>query len=238
MAKDLGKLKVIALLQARGRGSTLPEKNMYRLNSEPMIAHFLNEIKKADFIDGIGVWTECDAIADVVKSCGCQALKRPRGMVHYGSGFYAPDAWHQCIEQEAEKVFGPPPYVRVWLNCNHVLFSFTSLETMFRLFVEDDEADIIFPVCRIESDLHVINPETSSLFPVLFKTAHLNETRSVLYRKVGMHISVSGSGAEKQKLREIHFEVPWYEGRDIQEFEDTFFAEYLLKKRAKKRGGL
>ena len=231
MAKQLDGLKVIALFQARGRGSTLPDKNMFPLNGVPMIAHFLNEIKKCGFIDEIGVWTESEAIEGIVEDCGCSAFKRPKGMVHYGSGFYTPHEWHLAIEKHVEQLFGPPPYVRVWLNCNHVLFSSRSLETMYRLFLENDEADIIFPIYRIEPDLCMINPNTNTLFPVLFGSGYAEEGRSILYRKVGMHISLAGVATDAKRIREIFFEVPWYEGRDVQEYEDTVFAEYFLKKR-------
>ena len=137
LKKNLQEMKVIGLLQARGRGSTLPNKNMYPLNGKPMIWHFLKEMKKATCLDAIGVWTECTKIARVVEECECHVLDRPKEMVHYGSGFYSPDDWHRCLDDETEKKFGKPPYIRVWLNCNHVLFTKRSLEKMHSMFIND-----------------------------------------------------------------------------------------------------
>ena len=233
MPKNIKDKRVIALFQARGRGSTIPKKNLYPLNGIPMIQHFLDEVKKTDFIDEIGVWTECDEIARVVESCGCTPLFRPRGMVHYGSGFYTPDEWHQCIDAETEKFFGKDPYVRVWLNCNHVLFRAETLNRMYEMFVEDTEADIIFPICEIDPDLHMVNPENGFLFPVLFRTGDLKGNENQLYRRIGMHISMSEAAPKEGPPKEIYLTVPWFEGKDVQEMEDIDFAEYTLSKRSK-----
>lgn len=225
--------KVIAVMQARGRGSTIPKKNLYPLNGKPMLWHFLTEMKKADFIDAIGVWTECDQIAKMVQSCGCRPLFRPKGMVHYGSGFYTPEQWHECIDGETEKYFGKGPYIRVWLNCNYVLFRAESLTRMYTMFMEDKDADIVFPIYAIEPDLHMLNPRTGYLFPVLFGSEHLKREENQLYRRVGIHISLAGITPQSGPAKAIYLKIPWHEGKDIQEMEDVEFAEYVLEHREK-----
>jgi hypothetical protein len=103
---------------------------------------------------------------------------------------------------------------------------------MFELFLNDQNAHIIFPVTPVEDNICMINPVDGYLFPVFRNLKTGSEMK--LYRKIGMHISVFGQQTEPRTCRELRYEVPWYEGRDIQELEDIPFAEFWLNKRKEK----
>lgn len=223
-------MKVIAVLSARGRGSTLPKKNIHPINGKPMLWHFLKEMKKCSFLDEICVWTESEEVGEVAREFGCHILERPREMVHYGAGFFTIDEWRKCVSDQLLDRYGTAGNIQVHLNCNHVLFRAETLEAMFDKLMEDENATVIYPMYKVDPHLYMVNPNTNYLFPVWDSPGMDRQKFPQLYRKVDIYIR----HALRPKLpgdKELFHIIPWHEGRDIQGEEDLEFAGYMLSKR-------
>ncbi len=226
------KIRAIAVIHARGRGSTLQKKNIYPLLGKPMLWHFLTEMKKCSFLEGIAVWTESEEVAEVVRACGCTPLKRPLEMVHYKSGFSNHEEWAENVTEQLMEKFNTTGNIQLHLNCNYTLLKASTLETMFDKLMEDPYSGIISPVYKIEPHIYMENHLTGSLFPVWECKGLDRQKIPQLYRTVGVNIRHAprcGEGINN----ELFHEIPWAEGRDIQSEEDIEFAEFVLSKRHK-----
>ena len=209
----------IGVIYARGRGSSLKKKNIYPLNGEPMLGHFIKEMLQADCLDQIAVWTDCTETAEVARKSGGVVLSRPREMVHYESGFCNPNQWGDFVTDQLEKTFGRFDYT-MHLNCNYVLFRAKTLDAMMARMQEDDTLGFIYAVSPVEGNIFLENDITHNPMPLFLDLPNM-------MRKMNISISEVHSG----KIGSTYFEVSWEEGRDVQHLNDIKFAEYILKKR-------
>jgi len=228
--QTMEKIRAIAVIHARGRGTTLPRKNIYPILGKPMLWHFLTEMKKCTFLEGIAVWTESEEVAEVVRECGCVHLERPLEMVHYTSGFSNASEWSALVTEQLMEHFQTTGNVQIHLNCNHTLLKASTLETMFDKLMEDPMAGMITPIYRIEPHIYMENPHTGSLFPVWESKGLDRQKYPQLFRLVGINIRHAPRCATGIN-RELFHEIPWSEGRDIQHEDDIEFAEFVLGKR-------
>lgn len=224
-------LRAIAIIYARGRGSSLPNKTLYPLCGKPLIWHFLQEMRKAKFLDEIAVWSESEEVAEVVRECGCTPFVRPREMVHYASGFASPAEWRECINSQLTEHFGNAGNIQVHLNCNYLMLRAATLERMYDTLLEDPQANLIVPIYPVDPHLYIINEATRYLFPVWEYPGLDRQKYPQLYRKVGVSIRHVLRGAFGRPENELYHQIPRHEGVDVQNAEDIPFAEYLLAKR-------
>ena len=211
----------VGIIYARGRGSSLKQKNIYPLNGTPMLAHFIGEMLRAECVDHIAVWTECAEVARVAGESGAVVLDRPREMVHYESGFSEATSWGKVVTDLLEKTFGHLDYCMNF-NCNYVLFRAQTLDDMMQRLQADKDLGFIYAVSPVRDGIYVENHVTHNpmpLFPLL----------PGLVRRMGISISEVNTGASGR----THHEVSWEEGRDVQHADDIPFAEYVLRTRGR-----
>ncbi len=73
------KIKVLAVIPARGGSKGLPRKNIRNLANKPLIAHAIEEAKKCKLIDRLIVSTDDEEIAEVAKRYGAEVpFLRPK----------------------------------------------------------------------------------------------------------------------------------------------------------------
>ena len=73
------KLKVLAIIPARGGSKGIPKKNIIELNGKPLIQYTLDMAKGSKYIDKIFLSSDDDEIIEVVNSLGVSSnYKRPR----------------------------------------------------------------------------------------------------------------------------------------------------------------
>lgn len=231
--------QVYGIISARGRGTTLRRKNLHPLNGRPLLEHFLLEMGRATCFTKIFVWTEDQEIASVAASCGAEPLHRPQTMVHYGSSFHSPQEWDDCVGHQLLARFGATDHAIVHLNCNYVLFSAASIDRMFdTLMGAGDEHHTIYPFYRVHPGFWTENPQTGTLFPVLHPPGGTWRSHPNLMRRVGISIRHNRRAQRAREVRApLRFDVPWYEGLDLERAEDIAFAEYMLTKRPQALAG-
>lgn len=224
-------MKVIARLLARGNGSSLKRKNSYPILGKPMLWRFLTEVKKADFIDDIFVWTEDDELARITRDCACHVIPRSREQTFYHSGFSDPNQWGTYMDDFIMSKCGTLGDIKVGLNCNYCLITAEILEKMFVRLMEDRTADTIMPVTKIDPHLYMENPKTGCLFPVWVHSGLDRQDYPDLYRAGGLSISHPKRRIHNFGLRTLYYQVPPEYLLDIHSIEDVKLAEYYLMRR-------
>lgn len=71
-------MEIIALIPARGGSKGIPFKNIRHLNGKPLIAHSIENAKKANNIDRIVVTTDDKKISAISEECGAEVIIRPK----------------------------------------------------------------------------------------------------------------------------------------------------------------
>lgn len=224
-------MNVVAVLMARGSGSTLKRKNAYPVLDHPMLWWALTEAKKAKFIKHVFVWTEDQELADITRQCGCEVIPRSEDEISYHSGFSNPNSWGPERDKFIVEKTGTID-IKVDLNCNFVLMTAEILEGMFWKLMEDPMAGDIWPVAEVHGHYFMENPKNNKLFPVW----HCQNLDRQSYPK----FLVRGSGVcithvLRQKimvgLQSIYYEVPERYLLDVHDEEGVELAEFYLRRR-------
>ena len=66
----IGKKTVLCIIQARGGSKSIPLKNIYKINSHPLISYSICAAKNSKYIDDIIVSTDSKKIAKVANEYG------------------------------------------------------------------------------------------------------------------------------------------------------------------------
>jgi len=70
--------EVIAIIPARGGSKAVPRKNVYMLAGKPLIAHMIEEAKRARSVNRVVVSTDDSEIASVSEEYGAEVVRRPK----------------------------------------------------------------------------------------------------------------------------------------------------------------
>ncbi len=208
------------VIAARGRGSSLEDKNIYPLNGRPLLVHVIEELGRAACVDGVAVWTDSDRVAAVARQCGAAILPRPREMVHYQAGFYGLDEWQTFLTNQVDGHFGQMDY---WIsvNCNYALFRASTLDAMMARIVDTPGLGVIYAVSPVRPPIYLENHVCGTVMPLF-------PSLGGMVRRMGVSITEIHTGA----TRRAHHLVSWEEGLDFQHKDDIPFTQYLLRQRA------
>ena len=229
-------MNVIAVMMARGEGSTLKRKNAYPVLGKPMLQWVLEETKKAKFIDHIFVWTEDGELQKITKDCGCHVIPRSKDEIHYHGGGLNPNHWgpyrnnymHNFLASRLEGFTEID--IKVDLNCNYVLITADILEGMYRTLMEHRSAKNIFPVAKFQG--HLFQLHKGNLFPVWHcQDLKHQEYPPLVLRGSGISITHEKRQRESVELPSIYYEVEQKYLLDVHDKEDIELAEYYLGKR-------
>jgi len=92
--------KVLAVISARGRSNTIPQKNIRILAGKPLVSYVIESAKASNSIDRIVVTTDHPEIALVAEQYGCDVINRPEELCGDGVSFTS-IVWHavEYLEQ-------------------------------------------------------------------------------------------------------------------------------------------
>ena len=71
------KMKIIAIIPARGGSKGIPRKNIRLLAGKPLIAYSIEAALKSRYINKVVVSTEDAEIAEISRRYGVEIIKRP-----------------------------------------------------------------------------------------------------------------------------------------------------------------
>lgn len=229
---------VFAFVPARSGSKRIPNKNLVDLNGHPLIAYTLNAARQAGIFKKIIVSTDSDVIAEISSTYGSVTNKLRTPEI---SGETSPDIeWVkfelQNVEHENEDLF-------MILRPTNPLRESITIVSALELFSKNQQFDSLRamrPVKehpgkmwrRLDGSLEVtafnsrINKITGTqdhsspmqtLEPLLIQDASLEITTA---KSINKHNTISGS-------RVMAFEMPGYEGFDINYPDDLSYLEFL-----------
>ena len=217
---------VIALIKARGTGSTLKGKNMYSVLGKPVLGYSLEILMQLPFLNKVYVWSEDAKIKSLARDYGAVALDRPKSMIHYGAEFHSQlEINFNSINQIKEDLGQPYEYC-LNFNCNMLLFRPQSLCTMFDRLVADPAARSIQAIEPVQTGFCLTN-DRHGLMPFLNDSMMPEEMNRRLYRRVGVTMNKCGiQHAKNNKV--LYHKVAKEEGQDIHDKLDIKLIEFYL----------
>lgn len=140
------KLKIIALIPARGGSKTIPHKNIKKLAGKPLIVHTIEVSKSSSLIDRIIVSTDSQQIADISKKAGAEVpFLRPAEFAQDDTldlpVFIHCLEWMKVYEQYI-------PDILVHLRPTSPLRTVEMLDTAIQMLVDNPLADSVRTVCE------------------------------------------------------------------------------------------
>jgi len=223
-------MKVAAVIRARGRGSSLPGKNMYELDGEPLIWHFLKEVTRATCLDHIFVWTEDSKMESVVEQFEkVSIIPRPLEMVYPPMSDEEELAQDESITRGIVNHMGCWPEVIFDLNCNEILLTANVIDTIFDFLMERGDVSVIRTMYHIDPNVYLAHK--GHLFSLLTEQGVDRQDQPQLARMA--YTSCKYNKRMKDKSKTVYmFRIPSYMGFDFQHEDDIPYAEYMLERRA------
>lgn len=223
--------KVVCTIVARGGGSTLYRKNLYRLNGKPVIAWALEILRATSFVTDIVVWSEDDEIKEIAEGYGAVHVPRPRTMVHYFSGFHTLEEWYLYRYERIREILGYTGDYEMGFNCNNILLRPGSLDAMFKLLTDNESwACRVQGVVQVEPGLCLESGASGCLFPFWNDPDLAPDEHPPLYRLMGVGIGNPRTCSDAA-YAPVYYQFPPEEGFDFQNAEDVPFARFGLAKR-------
>lgn len=72
------RMKIAAIIPARGGSKAIPGKNIYPLAGKPLLAHTIEQARKAESVQRVVVSTDDPQIGKAAKKYGAEVIKRPK----------------------------------------------------------------------------------------------------------------------------------------------------------------
>jgi CMP-N,N'-diacetyllegionaminic acid synthase len=141
------KLKILAIVPARGGSKGLPKKNILPLNGIPLIGITINAAKKSKFIDRLILSTDCPEIAQVASQFNIEnPFMRPPELATDTA--FAPDNYEYTIKRMKDE-FNYAADIVVILQPTSPMRTVNDIDTAIQLFL-DKKADSVVSVCEPE----------------------------------------------------------------------------------------
>lgn len=238
--------KTIALIWARGNGSSLPRKSVYPVLGQPLISWILQAARKSDIIDRLYVFTEDSEIADITIEQGWQVIPRPQHMVEYAHSKFNIEEinrhQNQCIlmdlgaPPEAVQLGQITPYVKgmFHFNCNHCLITETTIRGMHDK-LHQSNASRICCASQVDPHLFILHGEDETPFPIWHEHGLDRRKYPPIYR---LYPDTNYILIDRlhESHRQIVYKIPREEVLDIHTIEDVKLAEFYLTQRTVQSG--
>lgn len=223
--------KVVCTIVARGSGSSLYRKNLYRLCGKPVIAWALEILRETNFVTDIVVWSEDAEIKTIAETYGAVHIPRPKTMVHYFSGFHTLEEWYLYRHAKIQEALGYTGDYEMGFNCNNILLRPASLDAMFRLLVDNEDwACRVQGVVPVDPGFCLESGPSGTLFPFWNDPDLPLAQHPPLFRLMGVGIG-NPFLCSHAAYSPVYHQFRPEEGFDFQNEEDIPFAEFGLGRR-------
>ena len=169
------KLKVVAIIPARGGSKGVPRKNIRDLAGKPLIAYTIEAAKKSRYIDRVAVSTDDEEIAMVSEGYGAEIIKRPKEYAMDDSPTI--DAILHAIDEFNKRGYVPDGIAT--LQPSSPLRTYRDIDAASEIFINSDCTSVI-SICETEhSPYWMFTVENGYLNP-LFDRDNFNMRRQDL----------------------------------------------------------
>lgn len=232
-------MRVLAIIPARGGSKTLPGKNIKSLLGKPLIGWTIEQAKASRYITEIFVSTDSQEIADVAQTFGVKVPElRP---VELASDTATSASF---IIYTIEKLRGEGrafDYI-ILLEPTSPLRTTEDIDRAIELLTNNSDAQSIVSVCKTES----AHPAFLTRINNGFLEPHIDSAQStrrqdidkLYYFEGTLYVSRVSAFIERESFyhsKTIPYIVPKWKAFEIDDQEDWFIVESILKNKEYKR---
>lgn len=224
-------MKILAVIPARGGSKGIKNKNIKKLNGEPLIWYTIKEAKKSKYLDRVVVSTDSRQIAEISKKCGAEVpFLRPPELAQDKSS--AMDAVIHLILDLDKKRYKPDAVML--LQPTSPLREVEDINQAVELF-KNEQADSLVSICQTENLLFTKDKDDNIkiMNPEFLYTGNRQELPKV-YKLDGSMIYLAKTEIllrEKSFLagKLVGYEIPRWRAIDLDEPQDFILAGVVLK---------
>lgn len=144
------KLKVLALITARGGSKGIPGKNIVYLDGKPLLQYSVEAAQKAALVDKVIISTDSQDIARVARNCGCEVpFMRPSHLAQDDSDHLSCIVHALDVLRETE---GYEPDCVLLLQPTSPLRTCEDIDSSVRIMQATD-CDLVVSVCEASMNL-------------------------------------------------------------------------------------
>jgi CMP-N,N'-diacetyllegionaminic acid synthase len=222
--------KILAIIPARGGSKGIPKKNIKLLKGKPLIAWTIEEAKKSHFLDKIIVSTDDEEIMNVAKKWGAEVpFLRPSELAQDDTPGIAPvlHALEYFSDYEYVVVLQPTSPLRLVEDIDKAIELCEKSESDFCVSVTESKV--------IPDWLFLVN-ETGKLSPVFNdrEIPYQRQKADKIYALNGaVYVGNKEALTKKRSFltpETIPYIMPNERSVDIDNIEDFYYCEYLMKK--------
>jgi len=221
------KMKMIAIIPARGGSKGIPRKNIKLLSGKPLIAYVIGAAMSSRYIDDVVVSTDDEEIAEIAKIYGANVIPRPQQLAEDHIPL-DPVIHHAVTAVESEENI-QYDYV-LTIQPTSPLLQTTTLDRMIEKMIEGDYDTLM----SVKAENHLFWIKSGIQFSPLYKERKNRQYLDPIYRETGaVVISRRDIVSENSRIGEniSLFELPAEETVDIDNYQDWKTAESLLRRR-------
>lgn len=221
------KIRIIAVIPARGGSKAIPKKNIRRFIDKPLIAHVISAISKVKLIQDIYVSTDDDEIEKIADYYGAKVIKRPKALAEDHITL-DPVIFHSS--KEIEKRDGSFDYL-ITIQPTCPLLKSSSIQNMLEKMMEDQSTDTMLSVVN---DTHLSWRKEQGNFLPNYKQRLNRQNLPPNFRETGgVLCSKKDCISESNRIGSniALYELSQAESVDIDNNEDWLIAESLYHRK-------
>lgn len=232
--------KNIALIWARGNGSSLPRKSVYPILGKPLIYYILKAARESGIIDRLYVFTEDQEITDITINCGWQVIPRQEHMIEYSHPNFDIEEINLYQNQAILRDLGAhpdivekgriTPYVKgiFHFNCNHCLITAKTIQGMYNK-LNDSDASRVCLATRVDPHLFILHGEAETPFPIWHQQGLDRRNYPPIYR---LYPDANYIRIDQLSINpgQITYQIPKEEALDVHDINDIKLAEFYLSR--------
>jgi CMP-N-acetylneuraminic acid synthetase len=232
------KLRILAIIPARGGSKGIPHKNIRRFAGKPLIAHTIGAARSSRFVDRIVVSTDDKKIAAVARAYGAEVpFMRPKPLANDKSSII--DALIYTLEK-LENDEGYIPTHLLLLQPTNPMRTADDIKNAVAL-MKKRRADSVISVCRTEN-LLITKDETDRLTilnPKLLKQPNRQQLPNY-YKLDGCMIYLTDARKFRKERslfagKLVGYEIERWRAVDLDEPQDFVVGELVYKQQARVR---
>lgn len=220
------KKKVIAIIPARGGSKGIPRKNIRLLGDKPLISYSIETASESKYIGDVVVSTDDDEIAEISKMYDAEVVKRPEELARDETPL-DPVIIHAVKAMEKKKNIKYDLVITI--QPTSPLLTLETLDKAIKI-MKTKNYDTLLPV---RDKTHLYWTKKDKKFTPLYKERVNRQYLDPIYQESGTPLiakrEVINSGSRIGK-RIFLFEIPKEEGIDIDNNQNWWLAENLLKR--------
>lgn len=225
--------KLLAIIPARGGSKGIPEKNIKKLASRPLIWYPFNAALKANFVSRIVCSTESEKISGVAKSIGLEVINRPNQLAEDETPM------EQVIRSTLKTLYeldGAIPEFVARLQPTHPFVMPKHIDEAIQVLTTNAGALSAQTICLVPHRFHAYKQKTlenkyaKALFADLGSTTR--QAKPTVYGSGNLVIANSNAiidGMSHFAEPSIGVPIDSVYALDIDTYEDFIEAEFLIK---------